>query len=721
MGRRLLLLLLLSLLLPPAQGLDLADQAWVRDAAGPVVSLGAAGAFDDTHLFAPIVMEEEGIFSMYYCGSTNDVANRVFKMGLATSTDGVHFDKRPEPVFEFGDGRHSVLTPTLLRATNGTVLREEGKLRLWFAATDFTSGDGVHTLHESTSEDGIQWSAPSPAQLEGVYAPTVIREGMVYHMWYSDVSAEPWVVRHAKSRDGKTWEKTEAPCLVVDQPWEKGRLFYPAVLKHEGRYVMWYGAYWTARENTTAIGVATSEDGVTWVKSPGNPVMRPDESRPWESHYTTSQSVLKLSDGSWRMWYASRKAPPFENKYFAVGTARWEGPKVEAGEWPARAATLREKMAQALTLPATRGPLEAQTLKATLSEGYRIESVTYGSEPGSRVTALLYLPVASAPAPAIVVAGGHGGSKSALYAQYAGQLYAKHGYAVLAVDTIGEEERHPERKLGARGHDLYHLPKEERGPFMVEKMKRSILGKIVWDLSRGVDFLQSRPEVDGARIGVVGYSLGGASAGALAMVDERIKSAIIAGWGFTQLGVEWGKACTQVPYEDFSEMMGFGEMTALVAPHASLLIFNGAEDSVIDHRENGAVLRRDTLRHVDEAWALLKAAGVDFRIESAWVEGACHRPYFLTPRALAWMDETLAGRTPNLRVPAIRYGDWVASQGQEIEKLYNTEARELGTMVVKVDAVYREPASLACLPVETPPSAEYTFEGWVESCVKAAR
>lgn len=30
--------------------------------------------------------------------------------------------------------------------------------------------------------------------------------------------------------------------------------------------------------------------------------------RAWESHYTTSQSLMQLDDGSWRIWYASRPA-----------------------------------------------------------------------------------------------------------------------------------------------------------------------------------------------------------------------------------------------------------------------------------------------------------------------------------------------------------------------------------------------------------------------------
>jgi hypothetical protein len=76
----------------------------------------------------------------------------------------------------------------------------------------------------------------------------------------------------------------------------------------------------------TALGFAVSRDGRQWTKSPHNPVLQPDENRPWESHYVTSQSLIRMADGSWRIWYASRTKPPFVHKYFAIGTAKWKGP-----------------------------------------------------------------------------------------------------------------------------------------------------------------------------------------------------------------------------------------------------------------------------------------------------------------------------------------------------------------------------------------------------------
>ncbi len=119
---------------------------------------------------------------------------------------------------------------------------------------------------------------------------------------------------------------TPEPVLVLDQDWERKRLFYPTVVKIDDAYLMWYGSYWQERANTTALGFAVSLDGLRWYKHPQNPVHRPDPERAWESHYVTSQSVMRLADGSLRMWYASRKKPPFVNKYFALNTARWSNP-----------------------------------------------------------------------------------------------------------------------------------------------------------------------------------------------------------------------------------------------------------------------------------------------------------------------------------------------------------------------------------------------------------
>jgi hypothetical protein len=198
-------------------------QNWQRDD-GPCIGLGETGAFDDMHLFAPCVAYEKGIYSLWYSGSQATVADRVFTLGLATSTDGIHFAKAPRsPVCRF-TGNRSILTPTLLRHANGSLCREDGRLRLWFSSCDFPSGDTRHTLHETSSADGVTWDTPSDEQLESAYAPTIIKEDGRYKLWFTDVGAEPWRMRYAESDDGRTWQVAPDPILVVDQPWECHRL-----------------------------------------------------------------------------------------------------------------------------------------------------------------------------------------------------------------------------------------------------------------------------------------------------------------------------------------------------------------------------------------------------------------------------------------------------------------------------------------------------------------
>jgi predicted GH43/DUF377 family glycosyl hydrolase len=313
--------------LPPQLSRWLAPQSWQRDATGPIISLGSPGQFDDMHIFAPCVAQEKGVFQLWYSGSRGSPGNRVFRLGLATSSDGKQFEKYADnPVFQMADNAHSVLTAALLRNPDGAVLRENGKLRLWFASATLGKG-GLHTLHETTSADGIQWDDPSPVLLENVYCPTILKSDSGYEMWFSDVSRRPWILRHAKSADGRAWTVEPKPVIVLSQSWEAEVLVYPTVLKIDGAYLMWYGSYDNAiRRETTAIGFAASLDGVHWHKHPQNPVHRPDPARSWESNYVGSGCVMRLADGSFRYWYASRRQPPFNNLYFAINTAHWSGP-----------------------------------------------------------------------------------------------------------------------------------------------------------------------------------------------------------------------------------------------------------------------------------------------------------------------------------------------------------------------------------------------------------
>lgn len=311
-------------------------QVWERDVEGPVLALGSPGDFDDTHLFAPTVAFDNGRFLLWYCGSrgiAHDLApkrvpdERVFQLGLATSADGKRFEKRPGgAVYRLEEDKYSIVTPTVLRNHDGSLIRDDGKLRMWFSSAKLGGGGRVQSIQESASLDGVHWARASAVLLERAYAPAVIKTERGYEMWYTQPGKYPWLMRHARSEDGHQWTVAEKPVLEMSQDWEHYVLIYPTIMKIEDVYLMWYASYLHEDRQTTGIGFAVSLDGINWHKHPANPVLRPDPSRPWESHYVSSQSVIRLPDGRFRMWYASRKKPPFTNLYFALNTASWAGP-----------------------------------------------------------------------------------------------------------------------------------------------------------------------------------------------------------------------------------------------------------------------------------------------------------------------------------------------------------------------------------------------------------
>src|SRR3712207_9278492 len=59
---------------------------------------------------------------------------------------------------------------------------------------------------------------------------------------------------------------------------------------------------------------------------------------------------------------------------------------------------------------------------------------------------------------------------------------------------------------------------------------RSLLGRRVWDTLRAIDYLQTRPEVDAERIGIMGISGGGMVTLFASALDERLRAAVISGY-----------------------------------------------------------------------------------------------------------------------------------------------------------------------------------------------
>lgn len=171
-----------------------------------------------------------------------------------------------------------------------------------------------------------------------------------------------------------------------------------------------------------------------------------------------------------------------------------------------------------------RTPLKARVVGETKGEGYRIEKIIYESLPGYLVTANLYLPLTPGPYPGVLFSCGHSENGKAIDTyQLACALMARNGLAVLNYDPVGQGERRhyadkPGKPPGATGeHHLLGVHSRLVG--------LEIARFFVWDGMRGIDYLQSRPDILRDQIGATGNSGGGTLTSYLMALDDRIKCA----------------------------------------------------------------------------------------------------------------------------------------------------------------------------------------------------
>ena len=96
----------------------------------------------------------------------------------------------------------------------------------------------------------------------------------------------------------------------------------------------------------------------------------------------------------------------------------------------------RERIRRTLFVPNPLPPLDGKLHGFfEVDESVVAERVTYGTQFGMRVPAILYLPrERKGRIPALIVVNGHGGDKYSWYSFYSGVLYAHAGAAVLTYE-----------------------------------------------------------------------------------------------------------------------------------------------------------------------------------------------------------------------------------------------------------------------------------------------
>jgi dienelactone hydrolase len=187
---------------------------------------------------------------------------------------------------------------------------------------------------------------------------------------------------------------------------------------------------------------------------------------------------------------------------------------------------LRSTLLAALGEFPEKTPLNAKVTGRLPGDGYRIEKVIFESRPGLFVTGLLYLPDTKPPYPAALVPCGHSRNGKAYEAyQRAPILLARNGIAAFCFDPIGQGER--SQVLDESGRPMQGATIEHTligiGSIL---LGRNIAADLVWDGIRAIDYLQSRPDIDGSRIGCTGTSGGGTQTSYLMAIEPRVTCAV---------------------------------------------------------------------------------------------------------------------------------------------------------------------------------------------------
>ncbi len=186
--------------------------AWHRASETPVIS-PQGDSWESAGTFNPSVVLRDGKFVMLYRAQDKGGTSR---LGYAESTDGIHFNRRPEPVF---------------------------------------------SPEEDYEKDG------------GVEDPRLVQFGDTYYLTYTGYNKKDAQLCLATSKDLIHWERKGVILPAYkgrwNVRWTKSGAIVPE--KIDGKYWMYFLG--TAPDNNDQVGLASSTDLLHWTEATDTPVL----------------------------------------------------------------------------------------------------------------------------------------------------------------------------------------------------------------------------------------------------------------------------------------------------------------------------------------------------------------------------------------------------------------------------------------------------------------
>ena len=228
------------------------------------------------------VLKVDGTYHMWYSNATETELTHAF------SVNPDFHDAKTEPC-TFEDGAP-------IGVGSVSVIKDGGS----FFMIAYGADEQEFAIYKSS--DGNRWGYSNivldlfGTEITKIDGPYLFKDDATYRLFFQGkINGEIYAIFEAKSAniDGPYTFTPEPVLLSVDpNEWDGGFVMHPWVVKADKTYYLWYSAH--NGTDPQRIGMAKSEDGINWVKSPGNPIFDPA---------TGYAEPSVITDGeTWQMW-----------------------------------------------------------------------------------------------------------------------------------------------------------------------------------------------------------------------------------------------------------------------------------------------------------------------------------------------------------------------------------------------------------------------------------
>jgi predicted GH43/DUF377 family glycosyl hydrolase len=305
----------------------------------PILTAGEEGSWDEVFAGAPSIIQSDSLFYMFYLGCNRTLSIAV---GLATSSDGIHFTKFNGNPLLAPDGNGF----DAMQAAPGRIVKTDSLWVMYYNGQEqliYSPGPCIGraiatqlTGPWKKDEEPVISGGSRGEWDEGFILPgsVLVMEDGTLRMYYTGgADIMRWgdfYIGMATSPDGIVWTKYNDPATTkhpfaesdpVMMPgkegeWDGSDLWMPHVLKSETEYRMFYsGTPEYARSEASemsSIGYAISRDGIKWEKYSGNPVLKSSDDAHFREPGITGgieNPWVIYSDSVWYLFYDYTNSP----------------------------------------------------------------------------------------------------------------------------------------------------------------------------------------------------------------------------------------------------------------------------------------------------------------------------------------------------------------------------------------------------------------------------